>query len=313
MSNILYPEDFVQRTTLFGDINDKNTNDGAASVLIALLAQKGIDLGTDATAVATAQTHETGRLLLTKQSGNYHELGQLKMKTVMQHVRGMLQFLKSFYKPNLKGIGDWGATITDRGKIIYPTNVADQITLFTNIQTQHNSYAPGASPLLAYLTQNKIDLPTDATNAAAAQKFYNSFQNAAKSAEEETQDRDALMDPVFEHVRAIGDFLKKLFNPNTKGLGDWGFVVDNSKKKPRYRTTPVKIGEQKMSNGIVIGSTFTNVGTGDLQVYQGKTTVGTPIIVHAGEQLGMTKGFSVITVVNPSTLIPGKFKVLVHK
>lgn len=312
MSRLMLPEAFVQKVILFNSINKKHTADGATSVLGALLTQNGIDLSVDATAVGNAQTHEDSRLLLTKQSGNYHQLSVLKMKTVLEHIRGMVQFLKSFYKANFKAIGEWGATITDTGKIIYPTDVADQITLFTNIQKQHNSYLAGQSPLLAYLSQNNIDLPTDATAAAAAQDYYTKFQNAAKSAEEETQNRDALMDPVFEHVSAIGDFLKKLFNPNTN-VGDWGFVVDNSKKKPKLQTSNVKIGAKTGVNGVVIGSTMTNLGTGDLYVFKGKKITTVPIIVHAGEQLGMTKGFSFITVVNPSTLVPGKFKVLVNK
>ena len=45
----------------------------------------------------------------------------------------------------------------------------------------------------------------------------------------------------------------------------------------------------------------------DIHVYKGKTTTGMPVIVHPGEVLGMTKGYSVITVVNPSSLVTAKY------
>ena len=56
-----------------------------------------------------------------------------------------------------------------------------------------------------------------------------------------------------------------------------------------------------------------NLGTVDVHVYKGSTTTGTPSIVHPGEMLGMTKGYSTITVVNPSALVSAKFKVKVSE
>ena len=117
--------------------------------------------------------------------------------------------------------------------------------------------------------------------------------------------------PVVQHLKDIGDYLKKLFANNPKNLGSWGFIVDDSPQKPALRTSKVKPGETVTNNSIIVGSTFTNTGTVDLHVYKGKTTTGTPSIVPPGEQLGMIKGFSTITVVNPNTLVAGKYSVFV--
>ena len=103
----------------------------------------------------------------------------------------------------------------------------------------------------------------------------------------------------------------KLYQDNEKALGMWGFTVDHSPQQPRVRTTKLKLGEKITTNGVVLGSTLSNIGETDVHVYAGKTTTGTPCIVHKGEQLGMQKGFSSITVVNPSVLQEAKFTVLV--
>ena len=63
---------------------------------------------------------------------------------------------------------------------------------------------------------------------------------------------------------------------------------------------------------IHLGSTLTNTGKPDLHVYKGKTTTGTPSIIHAGEQLGMQKGFSTITVVNPSLVETAVFTAMTN-
>ena len=111
----------------------------------------------------------------------------------------------------------------------------------------------------------------------------------------------------------IGSFLMKLYKGNEKALGSWGFVVDNSRQKPKLRTTKLKLSEQKTVNGVLIGSTLTNTGLGDLHLYKGKSTSGTPVIIHMGEKFGITKGYSSITVVNPSMTITGVFTVLVSR
>ncbi len=104
----------------------------------------------------------------------------------------------------------------------------------------------------------------------------------------------------------------KLFSNNPKALGNWGFVVDDSSQKPKLRTTKLKLGEQITIMSIKLGTTLTNIGKTDLHLYKGKTTSGNPLIIHTGEQAGMQKGFSTITVINPSMLETGAFTATVN-
>ncbi|MFT4153802.1 hypothetical protein [Parafilimonas sp.] len=60
------------------------------------------------------------------------------------------------------------------------------------------------------------------------------------------------------------------------------------------------------------GTTLTNIGKTDLHIYTGRITNGIPLIVHAGGQAGMQKGFSTITVANPSMLKTGAFTATVN-
>lgn len=307
MARLIIPEDFTSQLTLLANINQQNTNLGADSPLPAFLTQQNIVLADDVTAGADAQTHETNRALLSRQSENFRQLRDNLFTKPWQHTTGSAQFLKSFYKGNTKQLGTWGFTITDSGKIIYPPAFTDRVAIFYALTRQNNSYAAGTSPLQPYLTQQNINLETDAGFADQATGNDQNFTSAAQQSENETELRNQLWLPVLAHIKTIGNFLMNLYSNNPKALGMWGFNVDDSPKQPRQRITKLKIGEQITNKSVVIGSTVSNVGEGDLHLYKGGSTTGTPVILHKGEQFGIQKGWSSITVVNPSTLIEGKF------
>lgn len=313
MARLIIPDDFTSQLTLLTNIVAQNTVLGAASPLTAFLTQQGIVLATDVTAGASAQTHETNRALLSKQSENYRQLRDNNFKPVWQIVTGSAQFLKQFYKNNMKELGNWGFTITDSGKINYPPAVTDRFAIFTAFAQKVSSFTPTTNPLAPYFLQQNINMTKAATQATQATTNNTSFINASNQSENETELRNQLWLPVLGHIKTIGIFLMKVYANNPKALGNWGFVVDDSPQKPKLRTTKLKLGEQITVNAVLIGSTFTNIGTGDLHLYKGKSTAGTPNIIHAGEQFGIMKGFSVITVVNPSALVEGKFTVTTSK
>jgi len=313
MSRIMYPEDYASQRKLFKDMLAKHTADGAASPIKPYLTQQGIVLATDDTAGTAADLREDARTLLSKQSENFRQLRDLKFSPVFKRLKGEVQFLKGFYKPNISVLGDWGITIDSGDRINYPPQFVAQHTVFTGFKAKHASFPVGTSPLEPYLVQHKINITNDQTDANAALASHHSFLQAAADAEDATQDRNNLWNPVMAHVRGIGDFLKKLFNDNAKQLGYWGYVIDESPRPPKERISKVLPAGQITTSGIVIGSTLKNIGEIELHVYRGKTTVGTPSIVSPGELLGMIKGYSVITVVDPSTLVAGKFKVLINK
>ena len=310
MARLVIPADFYSQLQVLYNINTQNTNLGTASPLTAFLAQQGIVPGDDVNAASNAQTHETSRALLSRQSENYRQFRDNNFTRPWSHLTGCVQFLKQFYKGNTKELGNWGIAITDGGKINYPAAFIDRSLAFNSFTEKHNSYPAGTSPLQPYLDQQAIDLTGDAVFVSAALSNNNDFVTAAQQSENETELRNQLWQPVLEHIKTIGNFLMKLYSNNPKALGAWGFVVDNSPKKPGLRTSKVKPGETVLFNGLIIGGTLTNIGSGEIHVYRGKTTSGSPAIIHAGEQFGVIKGYSTITVVNPSSLIEGKFSVL---
>jgi hypothetical protein len=309
----MYPEDYASQRKLFKDVLAKHTADGAASPIKPYLTQQAINLATDALDGDAADLREDARALLSKQSENYRQLRDLQFSPVFKRLKGEVQFLKGLFKPNVSQLGDWGITVDSGDRINYPPQFVAQHTVFTDFKTKHASFPVGTSPLEPYLLQHKINIATDTTDADAALGSHKSFQQAALDAEDATQDRNNLWNPVMAHVRGIGDFLKKLFNDNAKQLGYWGYVIDDSPRAPKERISKVLPAGQITIKSIIVGSTLTNMGQVELHVYRGKTTIGTPSIVSPGELLGMISGYSTITVVDPSTLVAGKFKVLVSQ
>ena len=272
MPRLMIPDDFISQFMLLQNIVSQNSSLGTASPLTAFLAQQQIVLDDDVTAGAAAQTHDASRALLSKQSENFRQLRDNYFKTPWAHLTGSAQFLKQFYKGNTKELGNWGFTITDSGKINYPPAFIDRLMVFQAFNDKNQSYAEGESPLQPYLTQQQINLTTDAGFAGQAATNYTSFNTAAQQSENETELRNQLWLPVLAHIKTIGGFLMKLYTNNPKALGAWGFVVDDSTQKPKLRTTKLKLGEQITSKSVVLGSTITNIGEGDLHLYKGSST-----------------------------------------
>lgn len=292
MSRLVFPETFEQQHTLLGLVRTKHTLDGVGSVLTTFLAEKEIDLNADFTAATLAATHHASQKLFMRNAENNVEQRDLKFDPVFSRTRGEVQFLKMFLKPNVHRLGEWGITVDGKARIKYPANFAARVVIVRAIKTKHDSYPAARSPLLPYLTQHGINLTADATSGTLAETFEAVQLDARRDAEVETKNRNNLFNPVVQHLHDIGDYLMTLHNGSQKKLGDYGFTVDDSPRKPRLRTSTVKPSAQITTTGIVLGSTFTNTGDVLLHIYKGRTSTGTAIIVHPNEMLGMTKGFS---------------------
>ncbi|HLG35422.1 MAG TPA: hypothetical protein VI757_11125, partial [Bacteroidia bacterium] len=206
------------------------------------------------------------------------------------------------------------ATVNGK-RIVIPATPDDLKTLIDAIITKHASYVlPAVSPLAVFLQQNPtINLAQMSLDAQQAIDDNDAAAAERIQKESRKQQRDVLWNPVMAHLRKIGGFIVNTFVGKEKKAGDWGYTVDDSPRAPKKRTSPIKSASTKTATGIVIGGTFENVGAVALHVYRGKTTTGTPVIVPPGEMLGMTKGYSTITVVNPDTLNSGKYTVLMHQ
>ncbi len=310
MARLIFPDDLQQQTDLLGIVKTKHDNEGAKSVLIPLLAEKNIVLADDQKAMNDAEKQEAAQQLLTKQAENYVQLRDLKSEPTFKHIRGSFQFLKSLFKPNVQKLGDWGATVDNKNRIVYPPEFAEMVEIFRKMKAKHDSYPANKSPLQPFLNEQNIDLAADDKALKEAEKNEQKQLQTRKDSENATQQRNKLWQPVTAHLKDIGNYLMKLFSGEEKKAGEWGFTVDDSPRAPKERTSTIKISSQKTLKGIVIGSTLKNIGTVPVNIYKGTTTTGTPAIVKAGQMLGIIKGFSTVTVVNPSAVQSAKVKTL---
>jgi len=313
MSRIIYPEDFVEQTKLQADIRAKHNNDGAGSPLTTFLTAQNIDLEADFTTGQNALAQNTESKTKYRESEKLNESRDLKFKPVMRHLRGSIQFLKAYYGPNISTLGDWGVTVDNDDRIVYPSDFPSRYLLFKDFKAKHDSFAPGESPLDLYLTQQEIDLNVLDTAADEADTDHDDFITNSNDAEEATAQRNVLWEPVWEHVHQIGNFLKALFSANAKKLGQWGFRIDHSPRKPRLRKSTVLPQQQRKVTGLVIGRKLRNTGPVPIDVYNGKVIAGIPLIVQPNEEIAMLKGYSRIIVDNTSATETATFTSWVHR
>ena len=303
---------FSDQVVLLGNINEQVIDDGTSGPMVGMLAEKGIVLSDDIAIGVTASANNVLFLAQARLSQKLLQQRKSIMKPIVKHNTDCLQFLKSLFKPNFKAIGDWGATITDGGKITYPTSTTDQMTLLNAIKTQNDSYAaPAVSPLAAYLTSHNISLSNDATNGAIALLRETAAATAKSSSENYRELRDEFWPGVLNHINEIGDFGMKFFKGNTKALTSYGFTIVDSAPVDKERSIVLFISEKKLNIVVKIKSTIKNTGTVGINIYKGKTISGAPILLGPGEIFLVIQGYSIVSLENTSasekgevTLIP---------
>ena len=307
MSHIKYPTDFTGQTTLFLSIKKKIDADGADSPLLGMLAQNKIDLAKDAIKCGKAMNNNILFLEAKSKSESLLQKRKTLMKPFMKHLRGSFQFLKKLYATNFKNLCNWGGDITTSGKIKYPTGTQERVTLFMAMKKQSDSYTTSPSPLLPYLTENNIDLEIDATNGAAAITKDLDATSAKTYSEVYRQRRDKCFAKSLSDTNKIGAFLMTLFTENTKALCEYGFEIVDTVKIAKERIIELGKQESRLAFRAKVGSIISNLGTKDLNVYKGKLIMGIPLLLKAGNEIILTKGYSIFSVNNPSTTDPGTF------
>ena len=152
--------------------------------------------------------------------------------------------VKTLYNPNYKAVGDWGATITNTGRMTYPTTDEEWIKLFTDIKTKNDTYVlPAISPLATFLTSNSISLTTDATNCVLAKKLHGQHETARFNSQLASENRNMTFKPVSSHLRSTVAFLKKTYPDNLKKLGEYGITVVTAIKAAKIKK--MKISKNK--------------------------------------------------------------------
>ena len=312
MARTIYPEDFDEQKILFDLVKGKHYLDGLASVLTALLVQKSIDLTADQTAVNEAEVHNENQIQFYLDAEENRKQRDLRVDVIFQGMRGAVQFLKSYYKPDVEALGTWGIIVDGGDRIVYPQSFLKQVKLMFKIKAKHDSFPGTTSPLNPYLTEHSIDLNIAAIALNNSKTYNANFKKNRRDGEKEGQFRDNLMKPVMEHLHIIGNYLMKLYKGSEQKLGDWGFTVDRSPREPKLRNSTIGLDNQIIIKGVALNSTFTNTGTVALHVYKGLKREGTFVVVQPGATLGMKKGYSSIVVFNPSNSMIGKCSTLIH-
>jgi hypothetical protein len=314
MARIIYPEDFLNQELLLQKVVEHyNGLPATSNPLTAFLAQQNIVLADDVSAANDAGAFENERRAKAGEAENCTQRRDMAFGPVFGKVRDYYQFLKKFYGPNFMELNLWGAPITTSGRIAYPSEFTERLTIYHALKDKYAAYAPGASPLDPYLTLHGQSMADNTTAANSALAFHNQAKDLAGKAEDATQDRNNVWLHVMEHLRAIGGFLISLYNTNPKELNRWGFTVDDSPRAPKQVKSKVKLLSHITVGSLIIGGTFRNIGTVPLTVYKGSSATGPSVIVNPGELYGITKGGSTITVVNPSSTTTGEFSALRHK
>ncbi len=311
IARLVFPEVFSEQTKLLGSIVAKDTALGAASPIRPFLTEKGIVLADDETAATAATTYDTERDTLVRSSEKKMQDRNNLFNPVFKSLTGIIQFLKKLYRGAEHKLGDWGVTVNGT-RVSLPKTFADKAALFTAVKAKHDSYvAPAVSPIAAYLTENSINIVTNAANTALAVTADDEAVAERRSSEAKTAERDLRWNPPVANMRGIGQFLIGFYNANPKKAGDFGFVVDDSPQAPKLRKTKVLPTLKVVAKGAVIGGTLTNTGTVSLVIYKGIDTTVEGVTVLPSNKLAILPGWSTITVSNQDALITGTFTLLV--
>jgi len=313
MSRVIKTTNFTGQSSNFSVMYEKHTTDDKNSVLNHFLEENEIDLTADQLLEVSALLHERNRQHILDIQGKQQQLVVNYLSIPWKEMLGAAQYLKKYYKDNVRSLVEWSIPITAAGKIKYPTDEAKKLELVDGFWSYHGSLPVGTSPLDEFIAAGSIDVAKIIGNIASAKTTFAALSQSIITEQQETGERDRIWAPVWEHTKSIGAFLMKMYVSNPKMVCNWGYNVVDASSKQSLRTTKLIIGAKLSVNNVVPGSTLSNLGTGELHVYKGKTTTGTPIVVKAGEHLGMLKGFSMITVVNPSIEVAGKFSTLVNR
>ena len=112
------------------------------------------------------------------------------------------------------------------GRIVLPKNPAELLDLAKKIYDKH--VADGAaSPLNA---QQDFNWSTEGPKVLPCKTNHIAAEQAAKLAEQMYRQRDVDLPAIKAIVQNSAQVLKSIYAKNPKTLGDYGFIVDDSKQ-----------------------------------------------------------------------------------
>lgn len=114
-----------------------------------------------------------------------------------------------------------------KARILIPTNVQEVLELAEIINAKHA--ADGATSPLNTLQDLKL---TDiGPRLAACQQQHLKAEELRRQMELAYRERDVMLKPIAETIKASRDLLTGVYRTQPKRLGDWGFKVSDSPSK----------------------------------------------------------------------------------
>jgi len=232
MARIKYTTEFMSKTALFYSVYNKNVKDGPKSILKQFLAEENIDMAKNKTGVDKAiETHKVFQKLY-KQSEDFTQMRDNLFSPVFDNLKESVQFLKTWYRRNVRELGNWGITVDGDNAVKYPPSFEEKYELFITFYNKNKEMGE-KSPLIPFLEENFIDMDKDKADADQANEYSLQGKQARLDYKEESNKRDRIFDPIFNSIRAIGQFLKRLFPKEMHKLGEWGYNIVESSPQMR--------------------------------------------------------------------------------
>ena len=120
-------------------------------------------------------------------------------------------------------------------RVVIPTNPEQQLNLAELVLNKHTADGP-ASPLNVLVDHSWND---NGPKVGQARTLQNEITQLEKDLERKYKERNLLLAPAMQSVKASRDTLVGIHRSNPKKLGDWGYVVnDTPQRKKKDTSTP---------------------------------------------------------------------------
>ncbi len=253
-SRIILDGDLNRLLKLSKKIVEKHISDGASSILPDDLVDAIQEALTAADGFQNEQVELYRKTEIDMEARNLalgldRNQSSFTPNTVRFDLCAIRDFLKGQFLGSEKSLGNWGFTVNQPRKknvIPMPRKAPEIIDLAKNIIAKH--VADGPASILPSTMMDPFIILTNRAN-----DMHNSSDKSRKSAENATENRNNITglgtgnarknpNALINLVRSVKYFLLAHFRGQTQALGDWGFEVNRSTRKP---ATPKKKAENQ--------------------------------------------------------------------
>jgi hypothetical protein len=209
----------------------KHAADGASSILNGL---QDYTWNTLADTIPTCLAKHQQAELLRRDTKEAYDQRDRMWRIIDEGVKATRDFLLGVYRATPLRLGDWGFDVVvtnGRVRVAIPENVEQLLALAKLIYQKH--VADGATSIL-----NRMQEVSWTTLGPTIQPCLDKHQEAEALDSDREQaygERDVLLEPIGNAVRATRDLLQGAFPRTLLRLGDWGFDVSQVTRKPRKK------------------------------------------------------------------------------